>query len=187
MEAECRRCSGYPLEGELMGNGLVGEADVVFVFQERSIGMADRKIFRMRRPKSVVGTGLQQLAGPERKTAVSDISAPPKLRPWRADIVKREKLRCPGLSVDDEAVPLNEQAMLGVDMFVQPLEDEERIVARRPKVLDADDTDRSFRIRDVGICEQQGLSEIDLSEASPKRLDGRPNIYGRRGAKRDCR
>ena len=70
-------------------------------------------------PEAAVGARLQQFATSERKSSVANIPVIMKLRPRSADIIEGEKVRAPGVSVSDEAVPLNEEAMLRLDVLVQ--------------------------------------------------------------------
>src|SRR5688572_808412 len=139
----------------------------------------------MGRAEAIVGTRLQQFPASEGKSSVADITPIKKLRPGSADIVEGQKVRVPGSRVCDEAVPLDKQAMLRLDILVQPLEDEERIIASRPEAINRHDMDQGIDASDVKIGKQEALGKIDLLKTSRKSVDRRLHVHGGSGAERD--
>lgn len=118
MIAKAGRDVPCPFGGEAVGERARRKAHAL-PLQPVTVDPGDRDIFGMGRMKGRIAAQLHQATAAQRKAAIADIMPIGELGPTGADIVISQKVGMPTRCVQHMAVPLDGQAMAGLDMIDQ--------------------------------------------------------------------
>jgi hypothetical protein len=161
VEPECRPGRLLAFEGEACRYHGLCEPAAQIAFQEVSIRPADSDIFRVLHHESLVPAGFQQLAGPQRKTAIPNHLSVRELRPNSSNIVIRKEVVGPSLWIDDEPVPLTDEDVTGPQMADQVAEDEKGIFLGGSKGRNALQSNSWVHFRRHLVRKQHAVTELD--------------------------
>ena len=119
MESECWMAWRGALEREALRSLTIGEAYAVLLLEKLPVCAADGDILGAPQPKSRILAGLNKSQASKGKTTIPYLMAVIELRPGCADKVEFQERRIPLTGIEDEAVPLDNEAVGRSNMIRQ--------------------------------------------------------------------